>query len=154
MGRKRRLSSFFKSSIRKCRTLKPTKALRRRKLLFASTVRSSAAIVILFCQCGFPQSPAPSPQIEQRVDSILSQMTIEEKIDLLGGVDDFYARGVPRLGVPRLRMADGPLGVRNYGPATTMAGGIALAATWNPTLARGVATEIGGDAGAKRVQFT
>src|SRR5262249_244388 len=110
-------------------------------------------IVILFCQCGFPQSPAPSPQIEQRVDSILSQMTIEEKIDLLGGVDDFYARGVPRLGVPRLKMADGPLGVRNYGPATTMAGGIALAAPWNPDLAERVGAEIGRDARAKGVHF-
>src|SRR5258708_11580929 len=80
-------------------------------------------------------------------------MTIEEKIDLLGGVDDFYLRGVPRLGVPRFRMADGPLGVRNDGPATTMAGGIGLAATWNPALAEQVGTEIGRDAPAKRVPF-
>src|SRR5215813_6617678 len=158
MVRKRKLSSYCKSSTRKCRALKPIKPPRSRKLLFA--VRSSAreilarvALITLFCLCGFSQSPSSSPQIEQRIDSILSQMTIEEKIDLLGGVDDFYVRGVPRLGVPRLRMADGPLGVRNYGPATTMAGGIALAATWNPTLAERVGTEIGRDARAKGVHF-
>jgi len=91
--------------------------------------------------------------VESRVQRILSQMTLEEKIDMLGGVDSFFVRGVPRLGVPRLKMADGPLGVRNYGPATTMAGGIALAATWNPELAERVGTEIGRDARAKGVHF-
>ena len=94
-----------------------------------------------------------SPPIESRVDSLLSQMTMEEKIDLLGGVDGFYVRGVPRLGVPRIKMADGPLGVRNYGPATAMAAGIALAATWNPDLAERVGKEIGRDARAKGVHF-
>jgi len=62
-------------------------------------------------------------------------MTLEEKIDMLGGVDGFFIRGIPRLGLPPLKMADGPIGVRNFGPATAMAGGIALAATWNPILA-------------------
>lgn len=76
-----------------------------------------------------------------------------EKIDLLGGVNDFYVRGVPRLGIPRFKMADGPLGVRNDGPATTMAAGIALSATWNPALAEKVGTEIGRDARAKGVHF-
>jgi beta-glucosidase len=90
---------------------------------------------------------------DARVESILNQMTLEEKIDLLGGVDGFFIRGVPRLNVPRLKMADGPIGVRNYGPATTMAGGIALAATWNPALAERVGTEIGRDARAKGVHF-
>jgi beta-glucosidase len=80
-------------------------------------------------------------------------MTIEEKIDLLGGVEGFYVRGVPRLGVRRFKMADGPLGVRNYGPATTMAAGIALAATWNPDLAELVGKEIGRDAQARGVHF-
>ena len=76
------------------------------------------------------QSLAPmNRNTEDKVETILKQMTLEEKIDLLGGIDGFFIRGVPRLGVPRLKMADGPIGVRNYGPATTMAGGIALAAT-------------------------
>ena len=72
---------------------------------------------------------------------------------MLGGVDGFFIRGLPRLGLPPLKMADGPLGVRNYGPATAMAGGIGLAATWNPTLAERVGTEIGRDARAKGVHF-
>jgi beta-glucosidase len=113
-----------------------------------------AVSIVFFCLAGFGQSGSvPSDQIERRVDSILNQMTTEEKIDLLGGVESFYVRGVPRLGVPRFKMADGPLGVRNYGPSTTMAGGIALAATWNPALAERVGVEIGRDARAKGVHF-
>ena len=151
---------YCKSSTRKSRALKPTKGPLRGNLLPASVAGNCAAeiflrvaIVILFGLTGFSQSTPPSANIENRVNSILGQMTLEEKIDLLGGVDDFFVRGVPRLNVPRLKMADGPLGVRNYGPATTMAGGIALAATWNPDLAERVGTEIGRDARAKGVHF-
>src|SRR3989475_9464593 len=80
-------------------------------------------------------------------------MTVQQKIDMLGGVDDFYIRDFPDLNLPRLKMADGPLGVRNYGPATTMAGGISLAATWDPELAERVGAEIGRDARARGVHF-
>jgi beta-glucosidase len=96
---------------------------------------------------------AASSDIEQRVEALLKQMTLEEKIDMLGGVDEFFIRGVPRLGLPRMKMADGPLGVRNFGAATAFAGGIGLAATWNPELARRVGIELGRDARAKGVHF-
>jgi beta-glucosidase len=88
-----------------------------------------------------------------RAEAILKRMTTEEKVDLVGGVDDFFIRAIPQLGIPRLKMADGPIGVRNFGPATTMAGGISLAATWNPALAEQVGTQIGRDARAKGVHF-
>jgi beta-glucosidase len=100
-----------------------------------------------------PSSSLPSADVERRVEAILSRMTLEEKIDLLGGVDDFFIRAISRVGIPRMKMADGPLGVRNFGPATAMAGGIALAATWNQQLAARVGTEIGRDARAKGVHF-
>jgi beta-glucosidase len=95
----------------------------------------------------------PDAEVERHVDSILDRMTLEEKIDLIAGVDFMYLRGVPRLGVPRLRMADGPMGVRNDGPATAFAGGIALAATWNTALVERVGVEFGRDARAKGVHF-
>src|SRR5882672_11586912 len=108
--------------------------------------------------CALAQSPAssslrPSIEVEQRVESILSQMTLEEKIDLLGGVDGFFIRDVSRLKLPRFKMADGPIGVRNFGPATAMAGGVTLTATWNPALAELVGTELGRDSRAKGVHF-
>src|ERR1043165_8384833 len=101
-------------------------------------------------QTAAPNAPG---EVERRVEAILARMTLEEKIDLLGGTDGFFVRDVPRVGLPRLKMADGPLGVRNFGPATAMAGGISLAATWNPQLAERVGTEIGRDARAKGVHF-
>jgi len=91
--------------------------------------------------------------MEDRVASILRQMTLEEKIDLIAGVDFFYLRGVPRLGVPRLKMADGPMGVRNDGPATAFGGGIALAATWNTELVERIGVEFGREARAKGAHF-
>jgi beta-glucosidase len=57
------------------------------------------------------QTPAPNQPsdgaVESRVESLLRQMTLEEKVDMLGGVDGFFVRGIPRLGLPRLKMADG-----------------------------------------------
>src|SRR2546422_4956261 len=102
-----------------------------------------------------PASPSlrSSTEVERRVDSILNQMTLEEKLDLLGGVDGFFIRDVPRLNLPRLKMADGPVGVRNFGPATAFAGGVTLTATWNPALAELVGTELGRDSRAKGVHF-
>ena len=78
---------------------------------------------------------------EARVDSMLKKLTLEEKIDLIGGVDSFYIRAEERIGLPRLKMADGPVGVRNYGPATVFCG-IGLAATWDPELARRIGAAI------------
>src|SRR2546425_844234 len=126
---------------------------------------STAAVLSLLIQIAIPamaQSSASqfsaspsmtSAEVERRIESLLGQMTLEEKIDMISGVDGFYIRGLPRVGVPRLRMADGPIGVRNYGPATAMAGGIALAASWNPALVERVGTELGRDARAKGVHF-
>ena len=94
-----------------------------------------------------------SAEVERRADSILSQMTLEEKLSLLGGVDGFFIRDIPRLNLPRLKMADGPLGVRNFGPATAFAAGVTLTATWNPSLAELVGIELGRDARAKGVHF-
>jgi beta-glucosidase len=113
----------------------------------------SAVVTLSILLHGGAAAPAQTPEVERRVEALLKQMTPEEKIDLLGGVDGFFVRGVERLKVPRLKMADGPGGVRNYGPATAMPSGIALAATWNAALAERVGTEIGRDARAKGVHF-
>lgn len=121
----------------------------RKHLAFALLTLLSANVIPALAQ-----KPAPdAATIERRTESILSKMTLEEKIDLLGGVDGFFIRGIPRLGLPRLKMADGPMGVRNFGPATAMAAGIGLAATWNTALAERVGAEIGRDARAKGVNF-
>ncbi|MGA8617933.1 MAG: glycoside hydrolase family 3 C-terminal domain-containing protein [Candidatus Sulfotelmatobacter sp.] len=119
-------------------------------------LRKIASILCLFCLFALPSvcqtTPVSQSTIEARVDSLLKQLTLEEKIDLIGGVDDFYIRAIPRIGLPRLKMADGPVGVRNYGPATVF-GGIGLAATWDPDLAQRIGAVIGQDARARGVHF-
>ncbi len=112
----------------------------------------AALSIILQCVAHAP-AQARDEEVERRIESIIRQMTLEEKVDLIGGVDGFFVRGVERLKVPRLKMADGPAGVRHYGPATAMPGGVALAATWNTALAERVGTEIGRDARSKGVHF-
>ncbi len=98
-------------------------------------------------------APIPLPDVEKRAESILTKMTLEEKIDMLGGVNGFYIRANNRLKLPALKMADGPLGVRNYGPSTAYAAGIALAASWDPDLANRIGSLIGRDARARGVHF-
>ena len=119
-----------------------------RRLQFICLLLSVSVVLPALCQV-FQQSQA---NIETRVDSLLKQLTLEEKIDLIGGVDDFYIREIKHIGLPRLKMADGPIGVRNYGPSTVFAG-IGLAATWDPELARRIGTVIGQDARARGVHF-
>jgi beta-glucosidase len=124
------------------------------------SLRATAAALVLVFNSLFnvtaqtsAQQQKSASEVDARVEAILSKMTLEEKIDMLGGTDGFFVRDLPRLNLPRLKMADGPLGVRNFGPATAMAGGVSLAATWNPQLAERVGTEIGRDARAKGVHF-
>ena len=92
-------------------------------------------------------------EVGKRVEAILGKMTLEEKIDTIGGVNSFYIRANPRLGLPELKMADGPFGIRNNGPSTTYAAGIALAASWDMDLAQRVGAMLGRDARARGVHF-
>src|SRR5579872_3374537 len=94
-----------------------------------------------------------STAVEHRVDSLLARMTIEQKLDLIGGVDDMFIQSIPAVGWPRLKMSDGPMGVRTWGPTTGYAIGIGLAASWDPDLAYAVGTSIGHDARARGVHF-
>jgi beta-glucosidase len=79
--------------------------------------------------------------VEERVNDLLSQMTLEEKINLIGGTG-FATKPIERLGIPELRMADGPLGVR-WEKSTAFPSGICIGATWNPALSHKVGAAIG-----------
>ncbi len=97
--------------------------------------------------------PDKDPAVEQRVDSLLSQMTLEEKIDHIGGVDGFYIHPIERLGLPAIKMSDGPVGMRNDGETTAYPAGIALAATWNTELADRYGRAVGRDGRARGVHI-
>jgi beta-glucosidase len=91
--------------------------------------------------------------VEKRVEDLLSRMTLEEKIDYIGGTNGFYIRAIERLGVPAIKMSDGPMGSRNDGPTTAYPAGIALAATWNRDMARNIGVALGRDCRARGVNI-
>ena len=104
----------------------------------------------------------PQQPLEARVEDLLSKLTVEEKIGLLHGDSKFTTAAIPRLGIPRRWMSDGPHGVReDVGPdtwnpaghtddfSTYMPVNIALASTWNPEMGIAFGTTIGQEAKAR-----
>ncbi len=87
--------------------------------------------------------------VEQRVEDILSKMTLEEKLDYIGGTRDFYIRPVERLLLPEIKLTDGPVGTRNDGKSTAYPASILLASTWDEELARKTGEALGKDARAR-----
>src|SRR5438874_1570729 len=78
-----------------------------------------------------------------RVEGLLAKFTLDEKISLLHGATDpdslgqaGYVPGVPRLGIPPLRLTDGPAGVRVTRHATALPAPVLLASAFDPSLAR------------------
>jgi beta-glucosidase len=69
----------------------------------------------------------------------MEKMTLEEKISMLAGADLWHTVPVERLGIPTMKVTDGPIGARgasfSAGPTSAcFPAGVALAATWNPDL--------------------
>ena len=100
-------------------------------------------------------SKYPPEAVEKRVDHLLSQLTTQEKISLLAGdgFDGMSTVAIPRLGIPKLIMADGPQGIRAHGPACSFPSGIALAATWDPRLAFAYGEAVGREARARGIHI-
>jgi beta-glucosidase len=89
--------------------------------------------------------------ISERVENLLAQLTLKEKISLLSGKDIWNTMPVERLGIPSITMTDGPHGVRasdittgrKLGPATSFPTGISMGASWNPELIERVGAALG-----------
>ena len=85
-------------------------------------------------------------EIQERAKAIVSKMTLEEKIDYMGGDEDgFSIRAIPRLGLPAVKMADGPQGMRNGVKSTLYPCGILSAASWNRDLVHRLGNALGTD---------
>ena len=80
-------------------------------------------------------------------------MTLKEKIDYISGYDKFYIRAIPRLGIPAVKMADGPQGLRNDTKSTMFPAGILSASTWNRGLVHHLGEALGEDARARGVHI-
>ncbi len=125
-----------------------------------SPLRSLCAVfvgLLAAAACGQAQSAVPvdapyknsSLPVDQRVADLLKRMTLEEKATMLSGSGWMESAPIERLGIPAIKMADGPMGVRSWAgsSAITSAGnaalkvettafpsGVAMAATWDTDL--------------------
>ena len=97
-------------------------------------------------------SSSSGGDLESQVDSLVSQMTLEEKVSQMSGITGitgdygnqlWMVPGVERLGVPPLAMSDGPRGVGVREGATAFPVGMARAASWDPELERAVGEAMG-----------
>ena len=129
------------------------------KNLKTSTILSFCAILFALVALIAPaqilaQAPAPdSPAIEAKAKAMLAKLSLEQKIELLGGIENMYTRPMPVIDLPRFKMSDASVGVRTWGPTTAYAGGVALAATWDTDFARKLGESLGKDARARSVNF-
>lgn len=122
-------------------------------------------LVAALAVCAIPRTAAGqnTPAVvtgNARVDKLLGQLTLDEKIALIhGAAEDAstyqgqagYMAGVPRLGIPALRLADGPPGVLTRIPATAPTATMGLAATFSRADARANGKLIAGEARARGI---
>ncbi|MFN7830282.1 MAG: beta-glucosidase, partial [Armatimonadota bacterium] len=109
----------------------------------------TAAATLATHQTTNAQTTATYP-LTPRVLQLIGKLTLDEKLSLVrGGVDPDnlgqagYIPGVPRLGIGPLRLTDGPAGIRVGKPATAMPAPVAMAATFNPDIARRFGATVG-----------
>ena len=92
--------------------------------------------------------------MSERVERLLAELTVDEKAAMCAGVDMWRTAAVERLGIPALKMTDGPLGARGErwtgGRAHAFPCGTALGATWDPELVHEVGGRLGVEARRKR----
>ncbi len=139
--------------------------------MYWRTSRSCLALVfssLLFLAATHAQT-APASQsappykntslpVDQRVADLLKRMTLEEKATMLSGSGWMESAPIERLGIPAIKMADGPMGVRSWAGSsaitnstanpvkvetTAFPSGIAMAATWDTALVQREGQAIG-----------
>jgi beta-glucosidase len=123
----------------------------RKTWILCACAAAAAAGFLLAAQ---PQTEAPLPYrnpklaVEARVADLLHRMTPEEKAAMLAGSGWMESEPNTRLGIPAIKMADGPMGVRSWQgssavtngatalrvTSTAFPAGLAMAATWDPEL--------------------
>lgn len=115
---------------------------------------------LLFTFHGYSQSLYPfqdtTLSATERVNDLIGRMTLEEKIDLLAGYNDFYLHPCERLGIPAFKLADGPLGLSSwglFGRATAFPSALSLAASWNKKLAQSVGATYAEEWRARGIHF-
>ena len=116
--------------------------------------------VLLVAACATTPSPQDRLTVnDKKIDQIIAQMTLEEKVNMLHSKTNMSSAGVERLGIADMHYADGPFGIREEGvpngfqsagwtldSATYFPTGSALAATWSKEMAYIYGTGMGTEA--------
>ena len=118
-----------------------------------------AGVSVFGAETNPPPYLDPGQPVETRIEDLLSRLTLAEKLSIIHADSKFTTAAIPRLGIPRRWMSDGPHGVReDVGPdtwqpaghtddfSTAMPAGICLAATWNPDIGFSEGEAIGQEA--------
>ena len=108
-----------------------------------------AALAFIIAGCGCSMSPQDRLTVnDKKINKIIAQMTLEEKVEMLHSKTNMSSEGVPRLGIQDIKYTDGPFGIREENgdgfrslgwtldSATYFPTGSALAATWSKEMAR------------------
>lgn len=94
--------------------------------------------------------------MSERTDALRAQMTPREKADLVAGDDMWHTVPIARLGIPPMKVTDGPNGARGDGlmgtgtPTACIPSGAALGASWDPGLAEELGSLLGAESRAKK----
>jgi beta-glucosidase len=130
--------------------------MRRILTLFSITILALSAISQTSTPVTAPYRDV-SLSVDQRVKDVLGRMTLQEKASLLSGAGWMETATIDRLGIPAIKMADGPMGVRSWAGSsavtsaasptpvltTSFPSGIAMAATWDVDLVQREGQAIG-----------
>jgi beta-glucosidase len=113
-----------------------------------------ASVAVLF----FGNVNAQGGDTLKKINSLIKQMTLEEKVNMIHASSSFTSGGVKRLNIPELTTSDGPHGVRpehgrdwnldndKMDSGTYLPVGVCLAATWNPQLGYAFGSVLGSEA--------
>jgi beta-glucosidase len=115
---------------------------------------SLSFVVILFTHISIAQNA----DTLAKINSLIKQMTLEEKVNMIHASSSFTSGGVKRLNIPELTTSDGPHGVRpehgrdwnldndKLDSGTYLPVGVCVAATWNPELGYAFGSVLGSEA--------
>lgn len=118
----------------------------------------TASLVVIIALLFFGNANAQGGDTLKRINNLIKQMTLEEKVNMIHASSSFTSGGVKRLNIPELTTSDGPHGVRpEHGrdwnldnnildSGTYLPVGVCLAATWNPQLGYAFGSVLGSEA--------
>lgn len=135
----------------------------RRSCRILATATTALALTLPAIVAAAPAESVPTAATSARVRQLLAQMTLPEKIAVISGTMEDPATyqgqsgtlgGVPRLGIPKLRLADGPPGVLTREVSAALPGTMALAATFDAADAQALGVVIGSNAKARGIHVS